>query len=391
MPNAPPIITWHDAIEHCRSYVSGGADSYNQDHFYKATQAALRELSRATTWNYYWTIGWVNLEAMYETGTVVYDHTGGAYERMVTLTTGTWPTNAIYGKLIIGDVAYKISTRESSSIITLTTDSNPGADVSSTSYQWVRTEYTLPTDWRKTACPMPENWGGMKYVEPEELYGRERMSRTVGNPYLYSIVSDPNLYGSMAIHVFPAPSEAETLAFAYQRWPRQLKISGALSAHYTGTVTTNGTTTVTGTGTSWTAAMEGSIIRFGDASDYPTAFDGAVPPADERVAIDVTSTTTMTVDSAVSSLSAVKYRISDPIDIQQGMFEAYLRNCEKQLNSRQRDYEVAALVKRAWMEELELAMANDHAFAGAATGGEGYGFPWWHMSIGAPIESRLGA
>lgn len=379
MANAPPIMTWYDALEHCRLYVGGGPDSYNQDHFYKATQSALRELTRANPiWNYYWTKGWVNLEATYDTGTIAYDHTGGTYERQVTLTTGTVPTNVLYYMLLVDNVAYKVEDRKSSSVFTLTADSNPGADVASgTSYQLFRSEYTLPTDWRKTTTPLPKDWHGMRFVSPEELYAHERVSQTSGTPFLYTITSDTNLYGSMAIHVNPAPSEAKTLAFMYQRWPRQLKISGVLDAHSDGTVTTDGTTTVEGSGTSWTSGMAGSIIRFGDATDIPTAFDGPHPPADERVIISVTDSNTLVVDAAVDTLSAVKYRISDPIDLHQGMFEAYLRNCEKQLNARQRDYTVMGIVKAAWEDELRLAMSNDHAFAGAATSGEDYEMPYW--------------
>lgn len=392
MPNAVPIMTWRDAIEHCRDFVAGGADAYNENHFYAATQAALRELTRSCTWNYYWTHGWINMEAVYDTGTVAYDHTGGAYERMLTLTSGTWPTNAIYGQVRIDDVIYKVEDRKSSTIITLTADSNPGADVAaSTSYQWFRSEYTLPVDWRKTTMPSPKSWGGMCYVEPEEFYIRERAGFATGTPYLYTITSDSNLYGSMAIRIYPAPSEAKTLAFMYQRWPRALKISGEATGDYAGTVTTDGTTTITGSSTSFASKHVGSIIRFySDSTQIPTGFNGRYPPEDERVITAYSSATSITVDAAVSTLSGVKYVISDPVDLNSGMFEAYLRNVEKQLATRQRDYEVLSSIQAAWLQELEVAIGNDHAFAGAATSGENYGFPWWFQPMRAPIELRMG-
>lgn len=71
----------------------------------------------------------------YSTGTVVYDHTGGANERQLTLTGGTWPTWAKSpGRIFINEDWYSLDTRVSDSIVTLKSTDNPGADVASTTF-----------------------------------------------------------------------------------------------------------------------------------------------------------------------------------------------------------------------------------------------------------------
>lgn len=66
----------------------------------------------------------------YSTGTIEYDHTGGANENQVTLSGGTWPTYAKSpARLFVNGTFYNVLARISDSIITLKTTSNPGADI----------------------------------------------------------------------------------------------------------------------------------------------------------------------------------------------------------------------------------------------------------------------
>lgn len=66
----------------------------------------------------------------YSTGTVAYDHTGGANERQLTLSGGTWPTWAkLPGRVFINDDWYALNTRVSDTVVTLTSGDNPGSDI----------------------------------------------------------------------------------------------------------------------------------------------------------------------------------------------------------------------------------------------------------------------
>lgn len=383
MPNQAPILTWHDALEHCRGWLRGGADTFNEDDMYSATRAALREIAIQTEWAYHWTWGRITLEATYSTGTITYTHS----TRQVTLAGGTWPTNAAYFQIRIADVNYKVEERTSSTVLTLPVDSNPGANVAAgTKYKLFRSEYNLPHGVRKLGTPIHETWSGMTYIEPDDFFWYEReVSNVSGTPFQYTITGDSNLHGSMALLIYPAAQTAKTVDFMYLRWPRQLKISGKATADTVGTVTTDGTSTIAGTTTTVSANHVGSVIRFGDSTTIPTGYDGRNQPADERVIMTRTSNTAFTTDQTVSTLTTVKYIISDPVDLDQSCFNAFFRNCELQLARRQRDYKVLPIIEGEYNRELLLAMQGDNrrqekGYAIGAGGGMEFPFydpPMW--------------
>lgn len=298
-------------------------------------QHAYRELATRRVWSYFWKPGRINLSAAYSTGTVVYDHTGGTYERQLTLTTGTWPTWTVYGTVRIGSVNYIVEDRKSDSVVTLDAQVNPGADVSSSSYSIFRSSYTLPADFSAgSPAIMESDWVGLQYVRPDDWHRMERADYTSGEPTHYTITRDPSLIGSLAILLYPAPSTAESLDFMYQALPRTLKHSGYDTNDCRGFVSvTSGSATVTGEETSFTSDMVGCVLRISETTaDIPSAMDAHEPPAEERVILTYTSATSLTLDAAVSrTLSKVRYSISDPVDYEQSMLDALQRSIEKQL------------------------------------------------------------
>lgn len=189
MPNQVSQLTFYDAIEHLRDWSGGAGNIWNENAAYSAVRRALDELTKAAKWNYYWRTSRINFEATYSTGTVAFDYTGGAYERMLTLSSGTWPTNAAYGWVRIDSVNYRVATRESSTIITLDSNSNPGADVASgTSYEWFRSEYTLPVNFRQMTHPILENTGPLWNTDPEDIATMQRVAYATGQPTQYAIL-----------------------------------------------------------------------------------------------------------------------------------------------------------------------------------------------------------
>ena len=77
----------------------------------------------------------------YSTGTFTYDHTGGANERQVTLTGGTWPAYAKSpARFFYSGAFYNVSSRISDSIITLS-GSGIGSDVASASDYYLEQIY----------------------------------------------------------------------------------------------------------------------------------------------------------------------------------------------------------------------------------------------------------
>ena len=324
--------------------------------FRSAVLSGYSDLASRYDWLYYHTEHEIVMDAQYSTGTIAYDHTGGANERQVTLSGGTWPTNATEGRIKIGDVRYPVETRVSNTIITLTEDINPGADLdASTSYTWLRSRYTLPADFKDMDPPHTENsYFNQKPVSLDSTMAFERHIRASSNPpRWYAIGPDPNRYGQMAMYVQYEPNKAEGLRFYYRRYPRRLKYSDSS----TGTVSNTGTT-VTASGSYFSADMVGSVIRFGsDGTTKPTGIRGMNPWTDQKIITAYTSATQVTVDSAPSvNHSGVKYVVSDPLDLRPTMIEPFLRGCEWKLSLSRRNAESPPQELHQWyLEAIRIA------------------------------------
>jgi hypothetical protein len=148
MPSLP-LTTYKDLIDHLTDWCGANPGAEVQRDARRSILSGLRELMTAHRWSYYYQRGRLATVEPYDTGTIAYDHTGGASERMVTLTDGTWPSWAAFGSVVIDDVTYDVATRVSDSVITLTSTSNPGEDVAA------ETEYTLLRDTYPLAADLP--------------------------------------------------------------------------------------------------------------------------------------------------------------------------------------------------------------------------------------------
>lgn len=335
----PYLLTYQDLIDHLVDFVGGTSEEAAVRQMRGAIQSAYRELISARAWKYYFTPGRIVTQAPYSTGTIEYDQTGGTVERKVTLTGGTWPTWAASGRLLIGDAFHAVATRESSTVLTLDPMINPGADIASgTSYSLVQDIYSLPNDFRALAQIYTADKNVLEYVTPDEWLDITTNIPSGGTPLRYTIMSDPDLLSAFAVFLDRYPTAAETLDFVYQRQARQLRHTGygtgetSTPAATSSVSVTVDTASVTGSGTAFTDAMIGSVIRFSGSSAVPTGLNDTNPYVEQRVIVDVASATALTLDAAVpQTFTSVGYTISDPIDIDTVLIEALLRGCERQL------------------------------------------------------------
>jgi len=333
MTQSVRLVTMDDLVSHCLDYVGASVDERNVRNARRAVQSAFREVVSSREWAYYNQIGYITTVASYSTGTIAYDHTGGANERQVTLTTGTWPDWAASGTILISNIPYEVSTRVSGSIITLTAANNPGADVASgTTYTLYQDTYSLPGNFRH--CDEMINFSNLahvRYVDPAQWLEMHRVLRATGLPRVWTVQPSHKYQGILAAKFFPPPDAIYRFDFMYQKRPRNLNVS----LYDLGTVsTTDGSTTISGDGSYWTSAMVGAVIRISSSTTDPvTGVEGENPYVIERVITDVASTTSLTVDADPDqTLSDVTYSISDPVDIEAGAMLTYLlRECEKQM------------------------------------------------------------
>lgn len=378
------LTTYHDVVEHLLDFLGSSATtSRDRGECRRATLEALREIVNLHRWSYYHQIGRLNTVATYETGTVEYDHTGGVYERQLTLTTGTWPTWAQNGTVVIASVPYDVFDRKSDSVVTLSANSNPGADVAaSTTYRLFRDAYPLPSNFATLTSEVHDlnSKAVLSYIKPGDWHNQRTWSNSGGVPSFYTIVGDPNYHDIQTIRFQPSPTSATAYGFLYKRNARRL-----LTEEYaTGTVSVSGTT-VTGSGTAFTSNHVGCVLRISSTSDAPTGLAGSNPFTEERIVKTWTDASTLVLDSAFSgTYSGKKFILSDPIDVEsQTMLNLFFRTAELKLATIRRPTDRGA-VYAAWQRDYELALAADtrYSVTHSVHGGVGMNFAQHLLAYG---------
>ncbi|NJL70160.1 MAG: hypothetical protein HC888_00500 [Candidatus Competibacteraceae bacterium] len=363
------LTTFKDMINHTITYLGKDASRASAADAREAVLDAYRDIGTMRDWAYWRKAYRLVCSAPYSTGTIEYDHTGGTYERQLTLTGGTWPDWALYGFIRIGNINYEVEERKTSTVLTLRSNTNPGEDVAAgTTYRISRDRYTLPSDFLSIKeLAWGDGLGGPCFVNATDwIEQRARSATGPGRPVTYSVIGDENVFGSMNVCFWPDPDQAYTVDILYASTGREMIISDYTEGKVT---SISGSTTITGTGTVFESDMVGSVIRLStttsDDSDEITNVDGINPYVMERTILEVVSETEIRIDSAANrSLSEVNYVISDPVDIEpNSMLRLLKRACEKQIRIKTR-LRVLPEEDVEYDRALQLAMAADSRFTG---------------------------
>ena len=341
----------------------------------RAVDQAYRKLPTLRAWKYYERIVKLATVAAQTTGTVVYDHTGGAYERMVTLTGTTWPTDARFYSLLIGRQRYQVEDRKSSTIITLEENSNPGADVASTAYTLYRDTYPLPDYFLQMGRLIDTLSGArtLSQITRDQLLVMNHGSLTTSAPYAYCIGESPHYAGGMALTFAPSPTAVRNYDAVIRAKGRPLRVE----KEYTGTVAiAAGSTSVTGTDTAFTSDMAGAILRVSsDTGQLPTGPMGSVEGSevDNRYAEQfviksfnaASGAAALTLETAaVSAYTATKYTISDRLDLDSGaMLTYFLRLCEAMFARNEGREDRRERERAAEEAYLDAAASDNRSFA----------------------------
>jgi hypothetical protein len=336
----PFLMTYRDAIDHLVDYAGAGVTEPEQTRARGAVQSAYREVYLSHRWKYFITHGRLSVTAKYETGTVTYDHTGGTYERQLTLASGTWPSWARYGRIKITGYTplYKIAERKSDTVVTLEPTFNPGADITdATAYTLFRSVYTLPGDLVRLEEIHDENnqWSG-GYLDADTWLRCERGLLRSGKPFYWSVGGAPDLYGSLCLMMYGYPATAQSLDFIYYRRPQRLLLDGF--QRYSSEVADTAVSTISGTTvtfTDWTAnpTCNGAVFRWSDTAAAPTGLSGVNPYTLQRMIVDRPANKEYTLDSTAAAEWGgagpdTGFCISDPIDFPDHLLETFLRACE---------------------------------------------------------------
>lgn len=311
--------TFEDAIDFVLDSFGSERSARNVRNAKRAILASLNELPNKRNWTYYYRRYPVVTVAPYSTGTVTYDHTGGTHERQLTLSGGTWPAWAAFGTVNIDRNFYNVESRKSDTVLTLDSVTNPGADISSSSYQIFRDNYPLPDDYLAMDRLVDLTGVGLAltYVSPGDYHQAARIQRQLGMPTYFTVQRSLDERSKNALFFGPPPRQVRSYEFIYRGQPRPLRTE----RYATGNVTNSGVT-ITGAGTAFTQDHVGAVIRFSSNGNAPTSVVGNLQADDnqfseQRTIVSVESATSLTINNApTQSYSGAGFTISDPIDIE---------------------------------------------------------------------------
>lgn len=330
-----PVRTYQDAVEYLTDVFDHDRAARQRRNMRRAVEEAYRELPQLNFWSYYRRRAVINTVASQTTGTISYTHSS----RAITLSGATFPSDASSYRIIISGVHYDIESYTDSTHVVLSSNSNPGADVaSSTSYTLYKNEYLLPENFRRLLGLWDVSQNRLIQVldDTSEQTLQVGGYGTPGTPHGVCVRNTGETTNRLSLVFNPPPSNAVSYDLLYEARPRTFVIP---EKHSTGTVTvSSGGTAVTGSGTSFPSNCAGCLIRFSaNESDEPTGPYGSLidgkdvdnPAAFESIILSYTSATAITLkDAANAAYSAVKYSISDPLDIEDGaMFTAFEHLC----------------------------------------------------------------
>lgn len=324
----------------------------------RAMQDAVKSIAGLHRWTYHYTYGRLQLKGAYSSGTVAVNSS----TRAVTLATtdGTvWPSWAAAGSIRVNDVAYKVSTRDSNTQLTLDATLTPAADIAAgAGFNLYQDTYELPADFLASDHAVAEyRFGELSYVQPGEWLWAIRTAEREGPPLFYTFFPSVLFVGRFALRLWPFPDADQTLDFTYQRRPRAVKYDIVSDGNVS---CTNGSTAVTGVGTRFRADMAGSTLRVGWDGVQPTGNEGNNPGAFDAVVSAVGSTTSLTLATAApQTLAAVAYVLSDPLDVEEpGMATALAWKAIEHLAAEKNHKNLGAVTAKA-KEELILAKEAD--------------------------------
>lgn len=298
----------------------------------RAVEEAYRELPQLTFWSYYrrWAI--INTVSSQTSSTITYVHS----TRTVTLASGTFPSAARQYRIIIDNVHYDIESYTDSTNIVLPENSNPGADVAAgTTYTLYKAEYLLPTTFRRCLGLWDVDQRRPITIIDDQCEQQVRFGgySTPGTPYAAAIRNTGEHVNRMSVVFSPPPGSATAYELLYEALPRPFVLPEKYS---TGTLSiSSGSASVTGSGTTFPANCAGCILRVSTSTTQePTGQYGALidgedvdnPYTFQSEVLTRGSATALTLkDNADQAYSAVKYSLSDPLDIEDGaMFTAFL-------------------------------------------------------------------
>lgn len=326
----------------------------------KAIQSAIQALPSKHRWNYYHRQSRFNASPEV-TFDITYDRTGGSSERLVTITSAhTWPEDATYGELLIGDISYRVHRRLSDTTATLAPGMERAEDYTG-SAKWQRRAYSFGREIRKihymhnltTDRPI-----GM--LPPSRFAINQQNSYTAGLVRYYSWQNHGSTFGSSEVVLYPPPASSDTYEVSAEVMPHIPTIHSVTGADL---ATTLGNSDVTSAGATFTDNLVGSVIRIARDSTIPIGANSE-DYFFEAFILSVDSSNQLTLSETLpSTLTNLGYLISSPVDIEASVLlealedEAFYQYCKN--HSHEQIQTASSMAQKSLMEAMVRNERND--------------------------------
>lgn len=181
------------------------------------------DTGKSHRWSFLFPTTTLTTAAPYSTGTI--EIVAG----VVTLTGGTWPTDAANGELIVGGATYAVASRDSGAQLTLQ-DTSVGVAAGS-NYTLGFPFFTLPADFGRLDGRLSYRPGGAAYDQPIELRSEAQLRQMrqggdiTGPPKFVALMplpQDPGQQQLWRLMFYPTPDSAYQIYYRYAINPATL-------------------------------------------------------------------------------------------------------------------------------------------------------------------------
>lgn len=331
------MITIADMMTHIAVQINASLGGYLEGKVRTAVLSAWARLLSMHQWAYFHRMGSLTTFAGYSTGTVDFNYSA----RTVTLTGGTWPTDAVAQHIRLDHNWYPIYKRTSSTVIELFEGKHPEADLDDQAFLIQQILYPLPQDVGDVVQVLEgtQNMQMMRLSILEAHQIQEGFAWSPALPTCYALVADSS--NPQRWHLWLPTEQTQPTVLQYLYVVR--KPPNALVRENRGTVTV-----ASGVATFSDAVVnslwDGAVLRIGKTdTSHPTGEFGDIPGNDllynrdcheVRVVKWLTSTTCRISDTTIAETD-VAYQASSMIDVCDGAMTVLLqRLCEDEYGAK---------------------------------------------------------
>jgi hypothetical protein len=349
------IFTLHDLVHRLALRSSSNQTPRMNALFVRAIQDAIRGLPSKHDWNYF--RRQVRLKTSPRAGlSVTYDHTGGAHERLLTVTDGVLPADAMFGEIRIGNTTYRILNRISDTEATLEDNFSLSEDFTG-NCTWERRAYRFSREVVKV-----HYLHNISRNSPITLLSTQEFASLTHNGWGYGQVTHYTFqnhggwFGESEFVLLPSPTVSETIEASVTVTPLVPHINEVSGS---GAEATSGSFSVSVPGAEFSNRLIGCIFRLGRDAVQPINLDSSNWDFQAFV-VGVPDSETLLLSEAAPETTVRGYCISSPIDVESSAMLEYVEDEAYHQYTKNHDHKSFQIARRVAGDSLRMAVARDN-------------------------------